>query len=393
MQVGSNDNITFLVHLDVFGQGRKKLTQRYIVMKNHMVQVGTDMSMDSGDAATLLDACTWAFGKFPSEKTMLILWNHGTGDLEPSLGRAINSIELFKYNPDTTLIELNRSISFFDYLNEHYIRTSHRGICFDEATGHYLTNQQVGATLRTICNTYLNGNPLDLLLCDACLMQGIGVAYSLKPYGQQPVARYMVGSQEVVLATGYNYSQMFENIAANPNISNAEFAANVVQVFANTYQKITNDYTQSAINLEAIDPLYESVNRLAQLLMAGMQSETNRSVHKFIQKSAANENCTHFEEPTYKDMDHLFSNMLGNVATITLNNGSDVSLKNSLLQELNNARSLISQIVTTSNVGKNLQNARGISIYLPSRRIDASYPNTDFARNNSWLQMLTMYIQ
>lgn len=393
MQVGTNDNITFLVHLDVFGQGRKKLTQRYIIMKNYMVKVGDDMSMDSGDPATLLDACSWAFGRFPSDRTMLILWNHGTGDLEPSFGRAINSIELFKYNPDNNLIELNRNIHFFDYLNEQHIKSCHRGICFDEATGNYLKNQQVGAVLRTICNTYLQGQPLDMLLCDACLMQGIGVAGSLKPYGQTPVARYMVGSQEVVLATGYSYNTMFEKLASNPQMSNADFAANVVQVFSDTYQKITNDYTQSAINLEAIDPLYASVDHLAKLLIAGLQYETNRSVHKYIQKSSSNDACTHFEEPTYKDMDHLFSNMLNNLSMITLNNGNDVQLKNALMQELINARSLIAQIVISNNAGKNLQNARGISIYLPTRRIDGSYPNSDFARSNSWLQMLMLYVQ
>lgn len=392
MQVGTNDNITFLVHLDVFGQGRKKLTQRYIIMKNQMVQVGSDMSMDSGDAATLLDACTWAFSRFPSERTMLILWNHGTGDLEPSLGRAINSIELFKYNPDTNLIELNRSINFFDYLNEQQIRNCHRGICFDESTGHYLTNQQVGATLRTICNTCLNGRPLDVLLCDACLMQGIGVAYSLKAYGQQPVAKYMVGSQEVVLATGYSYNVMFDALAKDPSMSNAAFAEHAVRVFGDTYSKITNDFTQSAINLEAIDPLYASVDRIAQLLISGMQNEASRSVRKFIQRCASDELCTHFEEPTYKDMNHLFSNMLNNLSMITLTNNT-AQFQSNLAQELNNACTLLRQVVTSNNAGKGLANARGISIYLPKYRVDASFPHTDFARNSSWLQMISLYVQ
>lgn len=392
MQVGSNDNITFLVHLDVFGHGRKKLTQRYIIMKNQMVQVGSDMSMDSGDAATLLDACTWAFSKFPSERTMLILWNHGTGDLEPSLGRAINSIELFKYNPDTNLIELNRSINFFDYLNEQQIRNCHRGICFDESTGHYLTNQQVGATLRTICNTCLNGRPLDMLLCDACLMQGVGVAYSLKAYGQQPVAKYMVGSQEVVLATGYSYNLMFETLAKDASISNAAFAEHAVRVFGDTYSKVTNDFTQSAINLEVIDPLYASIDRIAQLLITGMQSETNRSVRKFLQRCASDELCTHFEEPTYKDMYNLFSNMLNNLSLITLSNNT-AQFQSNLAQELNTACSLIRQVVTANYAGKGLANARGISIYLPKYRVDASFPQTDFGRNTTWLQMISMYVQ
>lgn len=399
MQIGTNDNITFLIHLDIFGAGRRKLTQRYIIMKNQIIQVGGDMAMDSGDPATLLDACTWAFKNFPADMTILDLWNHGTGDLEPSNGRAINSIELFKYNPSTNMIELNRSITFFDYLNQEHMRTLHRGICFDEATGHFLSNHQVGATLRTICDTCLDGKPLDFVLCDACLMQGIGFSYSLKPLGKTPVAKYLLGSQEVVLATGYAYNHMFEKLAAQP-MAHEDFARHVVQVFADTYSKITHDYAQSAIHLEAIDPLYENIDRIACLLIDGLSHQSNRSVHRFIQKSASYDACTHFEEPSYKDIHHLCSNMIANIDMIGLTDATyGQTLKDQLVQELRTACALVKQIIVANNAGKNgtLKDAAGISIYLPDpdrdRRIDTSFPKSDFGQNNHWLDMLSLYMR
>jgi hypothetical protein len=392
-QVGSNDNINLLVHLDSFGPGRKKLTQRFIVLKGKLLQVGEDMYMDSGDPATLIDACTWAFTNFPSRHTMVILWNHGTGDLEPYHGRAINSTELFVYNPETKKIELNRSINFLDYLNESQTKTMLRGICFDEVTSHYLTNRQVGKALETVCNKCLNGQPIDIICCDACLMQGIGFAYSLKPYCGKPVGRYLVGSQEVVLATGYSYANMFSKLAKHPTTPE-EFTRHIVHTFANTYQRITNDYTQSVINLEAIDPLYEHVDTLAHILVEGLQNQNNNSVFKFIQKSSSRSACTYFEEPSYKDIDHLLTNMAENIGMISLVNAANTQqFKTALLNEIDIIRSIIDQIVTENIAGSNLKDACGISIYLPENKIHPSYARTDFAQNNGWFKMISLYIK
>lgn len=397
MQLGSNNQITFLVHLDIFGPGRKKLTQRFIIQKNRMVQVGDDMFMDSGDPATLIDACRWAFTQFPSNMKMLILWNHGTGDLEPMHGRAINPSALFNYNPATKLIELNRSITFLDYINLYTIQQSPalRGICFDEATGHFLTNRQVGVALTTVRNNYLQGKPLDILCCDACLMQGIGFAFSLKPYKATPVARFLVGSQEVVLATGYAYNHMFSRISQQ-SVPAEDFAKHVVQTFAATYSRITGDWTQSAIWLEAIDTLYENVDMVAQILTEALQKQSHHSVQKFIHKSSAKGLCTSFEEPSYKDLFHLCKNMIENINMITLTNQAETDyLKQQLLGMLTTTCTTIKQVIIANIAGTNLKHASGISIYVPDKdkRIDPSFASTDFAQNTSWLEMITLYMQ
>lgn len=393
MQVGSNANMTFLVHLDIFGPGRKKLTQRFIVMRGKLVQVGENMFMDSGDPATLVDACTWAFRNFPSRKRMVILWNHGTGDLEPYHGRAINSTELFIYNPETKKIELNRAISFLDYLNETKAKNMLRGICFDEVTGHFLTNRQVGRALETVCNTCLSGNPIDIICCDACLMQGIGFAYSLKPYQANPTGRYLVGSQEVVLATGYSYTQMFSKLAQQP-LSTEEFTKHIVETFANTYQRITNDYTQSVINLENIDPLYEHIDAIARILISALQQQKNNSVFKFIQKSSNRNSCTYFEEPGYKDLLHFLNNMRSNIDMILTSNTAETQqLKTLLSEEISNTCAIISEVITLNVAGANLSKAAGISIYIPESKIHPSFGRTDFAQNNSWFKMISLYMQ
>jgi hypothetical protein len=112
MQVGTNHNITFLVYLCTAQHGKRRVTQRFIVYKNKLVQVGDDAPTDSGDPATLITACEWAFSQFPSRQRFLFLWNHGTGCLEPQFRRAIHPSELYRYNTTTQRIELNRSLGF-----------------------------------------------------------------------------------------------------------------------------------------------------------------------------------------------------------------------------------------------------------------------------------------
>lgn len=392
MQIGSNGNITFLIHLDIFGNGRKKLTRRFIVQKGTMLQVGDDMSMDSGDPATLIDACRWAFGNFPSDMTILVLWNHGTGDREPSHGRQINPSELFTYNPNTRLIELNRSLEFLEYITAPQQKEqTMRGICFDEATGHFITNSQVGKALEHIRNTVLNGKPFDIILSDACLMHGIGWMSSLKHPKKTPIARYIVGSQEVVLATGYPYTHLFAKIATQP-MNCADFCSHVVQAFHHTYNRITNDYTQSAIWLEEADRLYETVDKIAKILTFGMHNEQQKSVRNLIQYASARERCTYFEEPTYKDLHHFCTNLLTNLANVKLTNEADTTLfKQHLTQQVNKLQDEMNTIVIANATGANLRKARGISIYIPEKQLDHSYSTTDFAKNNSWFAMIKEY--
>lgn len=392
MQLGTNDEVTFLVHLDIFGSGRRKLTQRFIIYKNQMIQVGDDMQMDSGDPETLRDACTWGFTNFPSDMTVLILWNHGTGDLEPMRSKAINPSELYVFNPKTNLVELNRSIQFLEYIENKEETPDVRGICFDEYTGHFLTNHQVGEVLRDINHTCLGGRPLDILCCDACLMMGIGFAYSLKQYHTQPVARYLVGSQEVVLATGYPYAQMFGKLAAQP-VSAEEFAKDTVRIFSDSYGRITHDYTQSAICLEALDPLYESIDTLGNLLIEGMKKQADKSVKNVIKKCSSRTTCTYFEEPSYKDLYQLLNNMLKNIDSIVLLSPADTtSFKQRLSAELRKCCSLIDRVVIANAAGKGLKDAHGISVYVADRKVYPSFPYTDFAQHTSWMNMLGLYL-
>lgn len=387
-RVGSNENLTILIHLDIRLPNGQAVTRRYVVNHGHLKQIGPDTLMDSGSPETLIDACRWAHESYPAKNFCLVLWNHGTGDLEPNVGKTVNSAKFFNYNPITRLIELDRSIEFIDHLNLIAEDCQpKRGICFDEITRNYLTNHQVGVALDFVCQKYRNGKKIDVLYCDACLMGALGFHYSIKNS-----VTYSVGSEEVVLATGGPYTAILAPLAQQ-SLDPKTFACHIVEAFDRTYSKITRDYTQAALNLMVIDPLYTEINHLAQLLIEGLREQRNRSVTIAIKRSSNKNACTSFEEPTYKDLYHFLSNLLSESFRIELINQKTNAYKDSLKQCINKCRSLITEIVVANARGSNLKNASGISIYLPEGHIHPSYPNTDFAQNNAWLQFLNAYVR
>src|SRR5438552_18163221 len=93
-----------------------------------------------------------------------------------------------------------------------------------------------------------------------CLMSMLEVGNIVKDY-----AHIMVGSQEVELGTGWDYSKVLSPFAES-SPDKFTFAQHIVEMYEKTYSNITNDYTQSAVYLDEISLLETNVNVMAQLL-------------------------------------------------------------------------------------------------------------------------------
>lgn len=386
--IGSNDKLNLVVHFNMHKTGGKKISKRFLVKKNKLMQVGPDFSADSGNIKTLLDFCKWQIENFPADNQVLILWNHGTGIIEPNLRKAINPSQLFNYNHHNKLIELNRNIGFIDYINSQLqTKTPTRGICFDDTTRNYLTIRNLKDGLETISKDYLKGKKLALLACDACLMSMIEVISPIKEY-----ADYFVSSQEVVLGTGYDYTKTLEPFI-NTHITKEQFVQHIVQTYKETYGKITNDYTQSAINLSKIHLLEDNITQVSQILIKALDKQNGNSLKEVIKLSKHKNFCTHFDEPTYIDLGHFYQNLLNNLSKCNLKNSQETNdFKLNLKKLLIEGITIINNAVIANAVGKNLKNATGISIYFPENRIHNSYNQSEFANKTKWGQFLKKYV-
>ncbi len=382
-QIGSNERLKIFVHFDMHKFGGQKVTKRFFVEKNKTVPIGPELSMDSGDIDSLIDCVKCAHEKYPSDELILILWNHGTGPLEPEIQKSINPSDLFRYNTKTRLIELDRSISFIEYMS----KPKKRGICFDDISGKYLTNQQLKEGLHYI-STHILKKKIAILSCDACSMAGADVFIPFKDD-----VEYFIASQEVELGTGYNYATIFEPFLFK-SLSKEAFARHFVNSYKDTYSKITHDYTHSAVDLSQAYRLEQTIDMLSKLLIQGLDKQKERSVYEAIKKAKHKDFCTRFNEPTFLDLSHLLSNLLYTVNKCELQTPDETKAWKTEINELiNQGINTINNVVIANAVGKNLQYAKGVSIYFPEIIMHKSYLINDFAVKTNWLKFLKRYLE
>lgn len=387
---GSGEHINILVLLDIHLKGQNKVTKKLYVERNRLVQIGEDMQVDIGDPQVLVDFFKWSKENFPAKHYCLDFWNHGTGFIDPTIPRTINPSELFYFNTTTKLIELDRRVGFIDFVtsmvqnNEYNNNLQTRGICFAETTGTYLTNQKMCVALDEI--TRLLGRKIDIIFFDACLMQMWEIFRIIAPY-----ADYSVGSQEVELGPGYNYTYVLEPFRHRSPTPH-EFACHAVNSYEKAYSKITHDYTQSAVALNGIGELDSNINELANLLIESLHKQKNGSVKEVVRACRNKRFCTQFDEPSYIDAQRFFENLLRNVEHIILKSQQDTgNMRKKLRIVLKRTIKSIGKIVIANKAGSNLP-CHGISIYFPERRIHPSCYNVPGYETNKWLKFIVAYL-
>lgn len=377
--IGSNQNIKIVVQLNE--PGVQKKTQRYLIEKNKAIplnsgDIAAGKKLDTGDPRTLINFCTETIAQFPARHICLVLWDHGTGYLDPVKAKVVNLHELFQLNPTDMMLELNRGRQFFADRIE--CKNEVRGICFDETFHSYLSNQKVDFALKTI-TTKLN-RKFDIIGLDACMMQMAEFGCLLHPY-----AHFMVGSQEVELGAGWNYKYILAPFA-NKSFTTPDLAKHIVQCYQKTYSRLTHDYTLSAANLDLLPALEANLNTVGALLAECINKQIDQSVYKTLQICRSKQFCTCFDEPSYVDLGNLYANIVSNLSQFKVT--GDQKLLANLETKINEGLALQKTLIIDNVCGKNLKNATGISIYFPEKRLHASYQKTPFATTNSWARMV-----
>ena len=379
MKVGSQEPYMHIViHLDIRDAQGAKITRRYYMLENDYIVLNENdpktQRMDSGDPNTLISFVQFAVDHFSADTYTLIFWDHGTGYLDPVQHNRMNTTELFSFNPATHKLELDRTD-----INTYYWNEDQRGVCWDQSTRNYLTAQKLDHALNT-CVRYL-GQPFDIIAFDACLMSMIEIADLVSPY-----AKIMVSSEEAILGTGFDYATTLaplkENIFSIPL-----FAEHMVTIFDGTYNRITQDYELSALDLSITPLITANISTVATLLQEMLTSQKRETVKRALK--IARSNTVHFNEPGYLDLYDLYRNILLQLNNFKLK--ANTTKKTALETALREGMELIDSYVIAHCAGTKLQHARGISIYFPER-MHSSYPNSQFARAYEWYEFLKVYL-
>lgn len=133
------------------------------------------------DGKVLGDFISWAKGKYPADRNMLVLWDHGGG-------------LTYGYGQD----QINKGTGKFGTIN---------------------VDDMVAALKKADMK-------FDTIGFDACLMQDIEVAKVLEPY-----ADYYIASEEVEGGYGWFYTSAFGMLAKNPGVSTYDFAKELVACY------------------------------------------------------------------------------------------------------------------------------------------------------------------
>ncbi len=390
LEVGSSDSLNIVVNWDEPG---KKGIQRFYVDKNSPELVYQDPKAqgNSGDPQNLVDFCTWMINTYPADNYALILWDHGLGgSIDPFMPRYIDTAELFGYGSMPSMYDVSKAVE--SYADIDLDNIPHKAICFDDAYKSYINNQGLAYAFETIDQQVLHGKKWGVIGFDACLCADLGMIDIVMKHSE-----FMVASEDVEPGTGHNYRLMLTPLNKGP-MDARSFAAHMSQSYEQAYYYLTSDYTQSALDMQAAQLVERNLHEVSLLLIECLNEQKGRSVRDAIAVSC--KTCTAFDDPNYKDLGHLYYNLLQNLRLFQFDSDTDgQALKTALSEKLSLGLTLIDQAVVSNNVGKKYNQARGISIYCPVARIHSSFPKTTFAMGddqrpgNAWLPFIRTYLQ
>jgi len=218
----SNDNVNIVALIDKLSEDG---TWIYDIVDGERHLLAQWEEMNTADPATLEMFVEYAMTEFPSEKTMVVLQDHGY---------------------------------------------SWRGLCKDETNGYDLMSfDDVGTALRNVKKDM--GKTVDLLALDACNMASIEAFYELRD-----AVSYVVGSEATMSDDGLPYKMFISDLVANSALGPAEIATNLVHEYVLYYSskwdyehqfRCSQDFaTMSAFDMSKMGAVGEAFTEFTDVL-------------------------------------------------------------------------------------------------------------------------------
>lgn len=273
--------------------------QRYLLEDGDLTLVDEKPEANMGTASTLADFLSWGVSNYPSERMGLILWDHGSGSIN--------------------------------------------GVCFDEQYDYdSLTLGELDHALNQVYDQMTDR--FEFIGFDACLMSTLETANVLTPY-----ARYMYASQEMEPGSGWDYTSLLNNLAANPDQDGAQLGEKVCR----EYYDHCADYgfgsqrsaTFSIIDLSKIDDVLISMNEAFRVVYEqGDLGDVTRAV---------------------LEADSFGGNSVSEGYSNMLDLGNMLDQLSGYGQEVRDASQILQSCVLYTMNGRLHKNASGLSVYYP----------------------------
>ena len=188
------------------------ILQRYVYDSEGLTLVDELPPASMGDAATLTDFLRYCKQNYPAEKTAVLFWNHGGGSVS--------------------------------------------GAAFDERYGYdSLTLDEMQTAFGRVWEADENDPPLELVGFDTCLMATVDVVGTFAG-----TAHYLVASEEVEPANGWDYTGWLGALAADPAMDGAALGEVICDAYYAGCQAVGthSNATLSLTDLTRTGPLLEA---------------------------------------------------------------------------------------------------------------------------------------
>jgi hypothetical protein len=300
--------------------------KRFELREHELVERADLGEINTGDPASLSDFVKWGASAYPSERKVLILWNHGN---------------------------------------------AWRGWGSDDTQNHdLLDDQEIARGIREGLQA-AGVAQLDMLGFDACLMSSIETARMAQPF-----ARYLVASEELEPAHGWDYEKLLASINARADLSIPELGAQIVQSFA---QQARSHGKQRIATLNTLD-----LSRLPELDAALMQLVNSLT-------TALDANKTHIAHAlnhAQRFGDHPDPTRAFHMVDLGDFGAKLAEREPSFADESAALKSALKQMVLSSYYGSERSGATGLSAYFPERHTNYLSGFDEIPSATMWRGML-----
>ena len=210
-------------------------TRTLTVLRDGYIEELEDWGFASmGAPESLKDFLVYGMTEYPSDRTIVILWNHGAG--------------------------------------------TEGGVCIDEtADDDSLTLLELDQALLQAEKEVPNFH-IDVFGCDACMMATYEMAVILSQHNID----YYIASEELEPETGWYYTGWMQKLGKNPSMTNAELCGLIVDSYVSeSLRNKPDDYlTMSVVDLREMGPLRESMEDYALVLTREVEGGNLASVRR-----------------------------------------------------------------------------------------------------------------
>jgi hypothetical protein len=365
-QVGSTPDVKVIVQFDT----KENETSRYLVEKNNARVLERLPGVNCGDPKVLTQFIQWGTKNYPAQHYLLDVWSHGGG--WENLPSDFHYDAIRQVKPLTAAKSLRVKRALFRTTVEKYYTppTVQRYIAPDITSHDYLDTQELR---RGVLEALPGGRKLDILGCDACLMNMLEIAYEMKD-----TSNFMVGSEESEPIGGWPYAEILNGLVDEPTMSPADLAKTIVTEYGKYYQKAQETTTQSALDLNQIRSAAAAVNELANALLVDLANVAGAV-------SLARNRAQKFQMPQYVDVGDLAGQLIKRLPQ----NAKVESAAKDILKSLS-PTGKNSFVIQNAKWGLKVERASGVSIYFPSREEDYApdYRDLALSKEGSWRRFL-----